>query len=182
MKGEKKFNNKEYMKEYNKKNRERINAYAREYKKKHPEKIKEQKKRYYEKNREQILRKQRKKQRKHRKENRNKIRVYAVEWGKKNRDKRSQYSRKYQKKMHGGVIEMLGGKCVICGITDKRVLQMHHKDGGGYKEFKRVGAYKLYRMILQGERSTEDLEVRCSNCNLIHAYERRELKFVNSLS
>ena len=68
------------------------------------------------------------------------------------------------------VFKMLGGKCVVCGIEDARLLQINHKNGGGSKEG-RFGE-KMYAAILQGKRSTDDLELRCANHNLLYEYER----------
>jgi len=79
--------------------------------------------------------------------------------------------RRYIKKLHDKVIDFLGGKCVRCGIVDKRILQINHKEGKGGKEFKKISPLKLYGMILRGERPIDDLEVRCANCNIIYEYE-----------
>ncbi len=70
---------------------------------------------------------------------------------------------------------LLGGKCVGCGITDIRVLQVNHKNGrGGEKDL--FGA-EMYQAIVSKIRITEDLDLRCANCNIIYEYEcgRRKL-------
>ena len=68
-------------------------------------------------------------------------------------------------------IRMLGGKCVNCGETDRRVLQINHLNGGGRAET--VGnSYKFINRILSGERKIDDLDIRCANCNILYEYER----------
>lgn len=68
--------------------------------------------------------------------------------------------------------EKIGGaRCIRCGETDVRVLQVNHKNGGGAVEFRASSPSQLYRAIRDGSRSAEDLEVRCSNCNIIYEYE-----------
>lgn len=73
--------------------------------------------------------------------------------------------------LHNRVISMLGGACVKCGNDDLRVLQVNHINGGGKAELKKTGAINLYKMILRGERSTENLNVMCGNCNILYSYE-----------
>jgi hypothetical protein len=67
------------------------------------------------------------------------------------------------------VLNRLGGACVVCGITDMRVLQINHLNGGGSKEG--VHGMDMYMAILAGTRATDDLDVRCANHNLLYEYE-----------
>lgn len=90
------------------------------------------------------------------------------------RIKRNERNRNYIRKLHDKIIDLLGGKCVSCGVTDKRVLQVNHKNGGGCKEFKKIGALVLYNQILKGKRAIDDLEVRCSNCNIIYRWRNQD--------
>ena len=66
------------------------------------------------------------------------------------------------------MIERLGGRCVRCGETDPRVLEINHINGGGGKERHLAKAV----LIVQGKRKTEDLDLRCANCNLIYEFEQ----------
>ena len=71
------------------------------------------------------------------------------------------------------VIEILGGRCRNCGITDARVLQINHINGGGNKEYiAHRTTSTFYNRILSGERDTKDLELLCANCNILYEYER----------
>lgn len=68
------------------------------------------------------------------------------------------------------LIQKLGGKCVNCGITDWRLLQINHINGGGRKERLLLGK-KLYTDILKGKRE-EDYNLLCANCNILYEYDR----------
>ncbi len=73
------------------------------------------------------------------------------------------------------VVEKLGGKCAHCGITDKRVLQLDHINGGGGKERKKgIEAYAIYRRaFLIGDK---EFQILCANCNIIKARVNNEYK------
>jgi hypothetical protein len=71
-------------------------------------------------------------------------------------------------------------KCVRCGITDVRVLQIDHINGGGSKERRnrrnRSGTLH-YNVILK---LTEDearakYQILCANCNWIKRFEQHEV-------
>lgn len=61
--------------------------------------------------------------------------------------------------------------CVRCGCDDERFLEINHKNGGGNKEHK--SRDNIERVIVNGNRSVEDLEILCRPCNAIHALELR---------
>ena len=81
------------------------------------------------------------------------------------------YTKERHQELHRKVVLFLGGKCIRCSETDIRVLQVNHKNGKGVKDFKRYGAYSVYRAILAGKRPKEDFDVRCANCNILYEYE-----------
>jgi len=76
-------------------------------------------------------------------------------------------------------VEVLGGKCVRCGFTDIRALQIDHVNGGGQKEHRSIGSMAVYRKIIQkhsmGE-NIKDYQVLCANCNWIKRWENGETK------
>ena len=77
--------------------------------------------------------------------------------------------------------EILGGAlCRNCKIKDIRVLTINHKDGRTEETANERG-YNLYRAIAKGKRKTDDLEILCANCQIIHEYERgnRKATFIN---
>lgn len=73
---------------------------------------------------------------------------------------------------HKRAILALGGECVVCGETDLRILQINHLNGGGRKEMNNGrNSHYFYRDIINGTRTTDDLDVRCANCNILYEYE-----------
>jgi len=86
-------------------------------------------------------------------------------------------ARRYRASLHPRVIAMLGGKCAACGTTDLRDLQINHINHGGSFEVRHYpSVYSFYLAILRGERSTEDLEVLCANCNAIYEYQKGRVR------
>ena len=75
---------------------------------------------------------------------------------------------------------MLGGKCVVCGVTDLRILTINHKNGGGTKD--RKARIKVYRELRNGSRDKKDYDVRCFNCNILYDYERGIRRVPNGIS
>jgi hypothetical protein len=79
------------------------------------------------------------------------------------------------------VLEKLGNKCVRCGETDWRCLQIDHINGSGSKlrrQFKT--AYDFYKFILEelnsGKTPNElGIQCLCANCNWRKRYENKEL-------
>ena len=71
---------------------------------------------------------------------------------------------------HLKVIRLFGSKCMRCESDDPHVLQVHHVNGGGGKEYTNMSS-QFYSHILDGRRTTEDLSLLCANCNSIHEYE-----------
>jgi hypothetical protein len=60
-------------------------------------------------------------------------------------------------------------ECIKCKEKDIRVLEVNHLNGYNDKIHERI---QIYRKIINGERKISDLEVRCSNCNVLYEYER----------
>jgi len=73
------------------------------------------------------------------------------------------------------VIKVLGGKCKRCGITDWRVLQVDHVNGGGTREAKvlKLKARGFYQHVLKNAHSGK-YQLLCANCNWIKRYENHE--------
>lgn len=66
--------------------------------------------------------------------------------------------------------------CARCGCNDIRCLEINHKNGGGcreYRERKITCGSKYYRLILTGQRTTDDLNILCRPCNNLEHLERR---------
>jgi hypothetical protein len=63
-------------------------------------------------------------------------------------------------------------RCVKCGESDVRILTINHINGGGRKENRNNPIFGWWLSILRGERLTDDLDLRCHNCNILYEYER----------
>jgi hypothetical protein len=71
------------------------------------------------------------------------------------------------------VFIILGGKCTHCSITDKRVLQIDHINGGGRRDRKNYTTEaNYYRHIINI--NCDGYQLLCANCNWIKRYERKE--------
>jgi len=97
-----------------------------------------------------------------------------------NRAKAIAYQSSYQIKLRAKLVEILGGKCVRCGFSDIRALQIDHINGKGTEEYKRKGnAMKSYKRYLDDEEARKTIQILCANCNWIKRVEHREYAFQN---
>ncbi len=91
------------------------------------------------------------------------------------REQKAAYTRKYQRQYRDLIHQLLGHKCVRCGFSDDRALQIDHVYGGGTKETRSmsVGAYrkKVIASVALGEGLYQLL---CANCNWIKRAEKNE--------
>ena len=76
-----------------------------------------------------------------------------------------------QAKLRAAAIVKLGGRCVSCGMTDERCLQIDHINGGGHKERVKVGSHGTRRNVLAG---VGGYQLLCANCNWIKRAENKE--------
>jgi hypothetical protein len=86
-----------------------------------------------------------------------------------NKERHQKRMIEYLWKFKAEAINKLGGKCVICGITDLRVLDINHLNGRG--DDKGKFGMDMYSIILDGSRALDDLDVRCCNHNRLYEYE-----------
>jgi hypothetical protein len=96
-----------------------------------------------------------------------------------NRDKVRQSQREGKQKLKKEIHSLLGDKCVKCGFTDNRALQIDHIYGGGYIERKEYNKSpsKYYKNILVSILQTEKkYQLLCANCNWIKRFENNEIK------
>lgn len=78
--------------------------------------------------------------------------------------------RRYQFRIR--IINLLGGKCVKCGFSDWRGLQIDHVRGGGTKHRKRCKNESAYNKEIEAGITSGDYQLLCANCNQIKRYER----------
>lgn len=108
-----------------------------------------------------------------------KYRQTEREYSKKHRETIHQNMKRFRDRLTLKVLSIIGKgeiKCVRCGNTDVRILTINHKNGGGRKERRtydkgKGGRPGLFRDILKGNRTTNDLEILCRPCNDIHYLE-----------
>ncbi len=89
---------------------------------------------------------------------------------------RSQRRLEYFNKGRKEVLEKFGNKCLRCGFTDWRALQIDHINGGGSKERYKMSSSKRNREILDDK--TGKYQLLCANCNWIKKFEAKEEKKV----
>lgn len=93
------------------------------------------------------------------------------------RNNRKTIESKTQKRTKITVLNIISGgnpHCVKCGCDDIRLLEIHHKNGGGTQEFKKEKYINYHWNIYMGRRKTDDLELYCRIC---HAYIHLELQY-----
>lgn len=83
--------------------------------------------------------------------------------------------RKWDQKRRKDVLEKMGGKCVRCGFSDFRALQIDHINGGGTKERKK-GLYWIHKkiMAMSEDEISKEYQLLCANCNWIKKFENGE--------
>ena len=126
---------------------------------------------------------------------------YQKQWRKEHPEKSSEYSKRYHDKrsstlagresynaymrvknkeywhrIRNDALDLLGGKCIKCGYSDKRALQFDHINGGGTKDMKsHKSSYAYYKKVYESIRSGEQkFQILCANCNWIKRYENDE--------
>ena len=76
--------------------------------------------------------------------------------------------------------DLLGGRCVRCGIDDYDVLQIDHTSGGGLSERQTHPnggpAWWNQYYLKHPELAKKNLQVLCANCNIKKRIENHELK------
>jgi hypothetical protein len=83
------------------------------------------------------------------------------------------------------VIVKLGAKCVKCGFSDLRALQIDHIAGGGAQELLRGSTQNrrhYYKKVLESIAAKENkYQLLCANCNWIKRWENKEFEQVDRL-
>lgn len=82
---------------------------------------------------------------------------------------KSRHNSKQKKRMQ--LLQFLGGKCIKCGFSDSRALQVDHINGGGVKEYKKIGLSAMYKRVFEHR---QDYQILCANCNWIKRFENQE--------
>jgi len=78
-------------------------------------------------------------------------------------------------------MELLGNKCVKCGFSDIRALQIDHKIGSCIKDrikFKNDNLAHIY-YLKNPIFALNNLQILCANCNWIKRSENNEIKKIH---
>ena len=153
----------EYKKAWYEKNREKLKLYKHDWFQKN-----------YKVNKEKMLAQRKKDRLKHQAHYREYERLYR----KKNGESLKLKIRRWNNNRRRNIIEFLGGKCIKCGFSDWRALQIDHINSDGYKERKERGGNNLSKFYARIEKDVEErtgkYQLLCSNCNWIKKYESFE--------
>ena len=71
------------------------------------------------------------------------------------------------------VISYYGGKCVCCGETESKFLELHHVNGDGKAHRERIGVSGtgMYRHLISNNFQSEwELQILCANCHKAVTY------------
>lgn len=69
------------------------------------------------------------------------------------------------------LLDSLGGKCIQCGFSDYRALQVDHILGGGSIERREKSGIQLWNHMIK---NISKYQILCANCNWIKRYELNE--------
>lgn len=172
------------------KHRDQCNESARKYRQKNIEKIRERERKRSKTPERREYDSKRKRERYHRDPE---VRRKNIEHGKKwrlanpeknkaiaracywrNRVSRLANARKKRLDLKTEVFRLLGNKCVRCGFTDVRALQVDHVHGGGVKELRSL-TKNIHVLVLESiRRGEQKYQLLCANCNWIKVHENHE--------
>ena len=74
-------------------------------------------------------------------------------------------------KQKNELLVVLGGKCIRCGISDIRVLDINHKDRSKKTKANKSQYTWQYR-LKDWKANIGNLEILCANCHRIHTWEQ----------
>ena len=180
------MNQKEYMRKYHQKNKEKIYKQKLIYKKLNKNKIKKYMDKYYKDNKKRFSKRIKKYQEKYYRNNKNTILKRQAKYYSENKEKISKSHVLYYKKtrykterehyfeMRIRIIYYYSkGKmcCKCCGEKHLQFLAIDHKKGGGYQHRKKHNLWskKIYKWIID-KGFPKGFQILCHNCNLAKGF------------
>jgi 5-methylcytosine-specific restriction endonuclease McrA len=100
-------------------------------------------------------------------ENKDRQRVAQREYKKAHPEKHRQFMLKAARKVRLGAVMLLGGRCVSCGCTDMRCLEIDHIIPVRNERMK--SRYAFHQSIVRG--NTENLQVLWACCHAIKTFK-----------
>jgi hypothetical protein len=86
-----------------------------------------------------------------------------------------EWTTKYNARLRKAALDVLGGKCIKCGFSDIRALQVDHVNGGGTKDKKKT-THTYFKIVVESFLKGENkYQLLCANCNWIKRYENKEI-------
>jgi hypothetical protein len=166
-----------YLKQYRKTHSSQLSKYFKEYRKTNRDKMRGIQKRYRNSHRESTNTYNRERMRKWRGDHPIVSRRRNLKWKSSHREQLKESARDYGRRLRISAIQKIAGTdhptCRNCGCDDIRVLEINHINGGGTQETKHLGAgVNFYRLIVNGKRSVNDLNILCKICNALDFIQR----------
>lgn len=87
-----------------------------------------------------------------------------------------QQSRDCNRRLREASLNILGNKCVKCGFSDARALQVDHINGGGSLDREIKGGNYFKRVINSVIAKENKYQLLCANCNWIKRFENNEVR------
>ena len=102
-------------------------------------------------------------------------REYYIQYNRIHKERKKFITRKYNYKIRLRVLALLGNKCIQCGFSDWRALQVDHINGRGSKENKISKGMLNNRLFKEISTGITKYQLLCANCNWIKRYENKEM-------
>ena len=85
---------------------------------------------------------------------------------------------KQRKLLRIKINSLLGNRCIRCGFSDPRALQIDHVNNDGYLERKKIrdDIERLKYILQKIESGSKDYQLLCANCNQIKVFEQKEIE------
>lgn len=112
-------------------------------------------------------------------------RLSRARWRAANPTRAQEVQRFNRERVRKQILAMLGGvRCVTCGFSDWRALQVDHRNGGGNRERPSgstvsiaANVWKFRTMISKDlQAAKKKYQVLCANCNWIKRHEAKECR------
>ena len=133
----------------------------KEYYWKNRTKLLQKKKEWYNKNKEKVRKYQHEYHKKYYKKNKERLIIKNNQW-----TEGSGYRKYYQRKESLDLLEIMGGKCIMCGETDKRLLERDHINNGKKDRERFSGGHAMIRYYLKHPKEAKkNLQPLCANCH-----------------